>query len=484
MTEALVEPIPPEVAGLRSLLGDSAIYGLSVAALPIALILATPFVARALGPEDFGAVDVLVTLVSLLGLVATAGMDSAVGRSYFDYADEDLLRRRTVVRTAVVIVLSISTVGALIAGVAGFVLTRTAETSVTAAAVVVAVALMPLTNSQLLARSAFLLQRRRVAYLVAGILNAALGAIAAVVLVVLGLGPTGYFLGLAVGSGGALAFSLAASDLLERASWFDRREAAVMLRFGMPLVPAAAAAWMIFALDRTLIAVMKGLDDAGQYGLAAKVTAPMLLVATAFAIAWGPFIMREPLERRRELRARVLPAAAAAAGIVFLWLVLFADQLVDALGGAGFESADRAVPGLALGWLAWTVAIVLQTELGMARRTGVIALVTSCAAAANVILNLLLIPPFGFVGAAWATAAAFGLLAVAYAAIEPQLAPVRHDVRALAGVAAVLAGASSALLAESLTVRALAAAIGTLVLTVLLRRRDRRRLESPTPGPS
>ncbi|MDQ3823108.1 MAG: oligosaccharide flippase family protein, partial [Actinomycetota bacterium] len=172
MSEAFSEPLPPPGGGLRSLFADSAVYGLSAAALPVAVILVTPIVARRLGPEGFGAVDVLTTLVALIGVVAAAGMDSAAVRSYFDYSDAERDRRRTVIRTAVLVVLGSSAAIALAAAAVGAAFAGLSETSVSVAAVLVAVGLMPITNSQLIARVSFLLARRRIAYLVAGLLNA------------------------------------------------------------------------------------------------------------------------------------------------------------------------------------------------------------------------------------------------------------------------------------------------------------------------
>ena len=397
-------------------------------------------------------------------------MDSAAVRSYFDYSEAQGERRATVVRTAVLVVFASSAAIALLGAAGGAAFAASRETTVTVAAVVVAVGLMPVTNSQLIARVSFLLARRRTAYLVAGLLNAALGAGGAVALVELGLGPPGYFAGLALGALAALAFSLSAGGLLRGARWLDRREARVMLRYGLPLVPAAAASWMIFAVDRALIAALKGLDDAGQYGLAAKVTAPMLLVATAFATAWGPFVMRQDAPRRLQVRVRALPGVAAIAGAAFVWLVLFGDRLVELLGGSKFESAERAVPGIALGWLAWTVAIVLQTELAVQRRTGTIAAVTAIAAVVNIVANLVLIPPFGFVGAAWATALSFALLAAMYALHERSLSPAPYRLRTLALVAVTVGAASAALLTQNLATRIGAAAIATVVLALIARR--------------
>ncbi len=68
------------------------------------------------------------------------------------------------------------------------------------------------------------------------------------------------------------------------------------------------------------------------------------------------------------------------------------------------------------------------------------------AAAINVVLNLVLIPPFGMLGAAWATAAAYVSLTVAYGITSHRLWPFAYDrrpaVTILALTAAALLGSS------------------------------------------
>lgn len=443
-----------QARGLRSLFGDSLVYGISVAATPLALVLATPVLARELGPRGYGIVDVLAALLALASIAAMAGLDSAAARTWFDEPDGD--RRLASLRTAMTLVFALScVVGVLLIGI-GVVTAELSESRVGVAAIVAAFGLMPLANAQLMARLGFLLPRRRAAYLAAGLLQATVAAGAAIVLVVVGAGPWGYFVGLGIGAAAALAYSLAQSGLL-RARRFSRDVVGPMLRYGLPLVPAAAAAWLVFAVDRALIVAFRGLEEAGYYGLASKVTAPMLLLVSAFGIAWPPFIFGQPPERRRALRARALTAVLAGAAAFFLLVVLFAEEIVGLLGGGSFDPSARAVPGIALGWLGWAAATVLQTEFAIERRTSVIASATGIAAAANVLLNLALIPRYGFVGAAWATAASFLLLAAIFWHWERRAVRLPYSLPRLAGVIAVTAIGSAALLVESLALRALVA---------------------------
>ena len=457
-----------EPRGLRSVLADSAVYGISIAALPGALLLATPLIARELDPAGFGTVDVLASIVAFLMLVALLGMDSAVGRSYFDYPPGDE-RRRATVRFGLAVAVAVSLGLAVLLALVGAAVFAAGATGTTSAAVVAASVLIPLGSALAIARLSFLLRRQRTAYVTAAALQAIVGVGAAVGLVLAGLGPPGYFVGLAVGAVAALGFSLGLGDLIRApARRLDRAQMRLLLAYGLPLVPAAAATWAVFAVDRTLIASIRDLGEAGYYAIGSKVAAPMMLAISAFAIAWGPFIFNQSRARQPELRARALTVVVASTGVLFLPLVLFAPELVRLLGGDEFRPATRAVPGIALGWLGFAAATVLSTEFSLSRRTRVIAFATMTAGTSNVALNLVLIPPFGFVGAAWATAASFMLLAAIYWLWERRSDPAPYRLGRLAAIAAIVAAATVVGLLTNEGEAAIARAAGLVAGVALL----------------
>ena len=439
--------------GLRSLFGDSLVYGISVAAAPLALVLATPVLARELGPQRATASStVLAALLSLASIVAMVGLDSAAARTWFD--EPDAARRLASLRTALALVFAVSCVVAVLLVLTGVVVAEVGGSRVGTAAVVAAFGLAPARERP--ARGA---ARVPAASAAGGVPDRR---------------PSpgcrgerrrcraGGRWGRTVGvlrrarrrSSGVLVYSLAGSGLLRERS-VARDLVSPMLRYGLPLVPAAAAAWLVFAVDRTLIVAFRGLEEAGYYGLASKVTAPMLLLVSAFGIAWPPFIFGQPSERRLALRARALTAVLAGASGLFLLVVLFADELVGLLGGGSFDPAAEAVPGIAIGWLGWAAATVLQTEFALERRTSVIAVATGIAAAANVLLNLALIPPVrvrrrGLGDGGVVPSARRDLLGLG----APSRQTPRTTFRGWPRVIAVTAAGSAALLSESLAVRA------------------------------
>jgi O-antigen/teichoic acid export membrane protein len=456
--------------GLRALLADSLVYGIAVAAVPAAALLATPILARVLDPAGYGTLDVLASLLALATVVALAGLDQAVTRGFFDHGPGERAERRDIVRTGLTLALAASgalavalaVIGAVVQGARG----ERLGTEVGAAAAA-ALVVLPLATTQTIARLPFLLERRRWTYVGVGLLQAGAGMAAAVALVVAGLGPAGYFLGLALGAACALGLTLARTRILPSAA-FSRARVSAMLRYGIPLVPATVMAWVIFAVDRSLIVSFRDLEEAGYYGIASRATAPLLLAVSAFGVAWSPIIMSQARSRQPELRARALTGVLAVAGGLFLLLVLFSEPLVRLLGGGEYLTATRAVPGLALGWVGWAAATVLLTEFAVTRRTSTIAVVAGLAAAANVLLNLVLIPPYGFEGAAWATAASFWVMALIAWICERRLTVTPYRWTRLAVVALAIAAVSPAATLGSepvdIAVKAVAASVALAVL--------------------
>jgi O-antigen/teichoic acid export membrane protein len=458
--------------GLRALLADSLVYGIAVAAVPAAALLATPVLARVLDPAGYGLLDVLSSLLALATVVALVGLDQAVTRGYFDHAADEVGPRRAVVRTGLTIAVAVSVgLAALLA--AGGALVQVARggdlNTERVGAVAAAILVLPLATTLTVARLPLLLERRRWSYVGIGLLQAGAGVATGVLLVVAGLGPPGYFLGLAFGAACALVLTLARTRPFGPGASWDRAQAGALLRFGVPLVPATVLIWVVFAVDRTLLVSFRDLEEAGYYGLASRVTAPLLLAVSAFGVAWSPLIMSQVRARQPELRARTLTGILAATGSILLVLVVFAEPLVRVFGGSEFAPAVRAVPPLALGWLGWAAATVLLTEFSVTRRTTAIAAVTGVAALANLVLNLALIPPFGFVGAAWATAVSFVLMALVAWAWERRLTRTPYRWGRLAAIAAVLgAAAPAALLPDTFVGHMARAAVCALAIAVLV----------------
>jgi len=181
-------------------------------------------------------------------------------------------------------------------------------------------------------------------------------------------------------------------------------------------------------------------------GLGARVASVVMLMVTAFQLAWPPFaygIVDD--ERARRTYRDVLTWWLAIALAVTLGLGLLRDPVVRAIASFSPDSAQWSGAGNVLAWLALGLAFygayyVVGVAVGRVKRTQLNWVVTGVAAVANVLLCALLIPHYGATGAAAATAIAYALMAAAMIVRGNHVFPVRYDwpraaaLLALAGV--------------------------------------------------
>ncbi|MEO5985683.1 MAG: polysaccharide biosynthesis C-terminal domain-containing protein, partial [Candidatus Limnocylindria bacterium] len=138
------------------------------------------------------------------------------------------------------------------------------------------------------------------------------------------------------------------------------------------------------------------------------------LLAQSFNAAWVPFFYRYGSTRlgpgiHREMTTLVV-AAFAALGAA---LALNATLIVGVIAAPEYGPAADIIPILVLAFVAHVFYITVVTVLFHERQTGILPLITAGSAAANVAVNLALIPLIGIFGAAWATLAAFSVMAIA-----------------------------------------------------------------------
>ena len=210
---------------------------------------------------------------------------------------------------------------------------------------------------------------------------------------------------------------------------FSRPELKRMLAYGLPLVPAILAAWALALVDRIILSRLGSLAQVGQYAIANRLASLLMLALTAFLFALTPFLFSTYAEdpaQEKAARARTLTYLTFILSLVGLVLTLFAKEIVDVVAPR-FSEAYNAVGPLMLGAVGYGLVSVLTVGFSIARKTGRLALLAVMAAALNIGLNFALIPPFGVVGAAFATAVGYGFLAASYYWVAQRVYPTPYE---------------------------------------------------------
>jgi len=213
-----------------------------------------------------------------------------------------------------------------------------------------------------------------------------------------------------------------------------------MIRFGLPTMPAELSLYSLSFIDRILIVRLAGLAEAGLYALAIKFAQGMNVLARGFQLAFPPlaYSIADDDEARRAYSLIVTWFAAVCAFFVAgLWLL--ARWIVDLLAAPEYFDAYEAIGLLATGIALYSLYLVLVVVLGRTGRTEFNLPATLAGTVANVVLNLLLIPPLGIVGAGIALVASYALVLGLMYALTQRLFPVPYEWGRLALLVAITA---------------------------------------------
>ena len=255
----------------------------------------------------------------------------------------------------------------------------------------------------------FRVEERSAAFVSASIANILVTVGATLILVVaLDKGPIGVIVGNFTGTLAVYAV-LVLYRREQLGLEFDRDLLRRMNTFGLPLVPSALFLWVTNFSDRIFLVKLADVHEVGLYSVGVRIASALVLLLTAFRLAWPAFaysIDDDAAARRTYayvLTYLVVVTTWVATGLALLspWIVRWITSKPD------YESASRVVGPLAFSTVAFAGYMVVAIGVGRSRRTQFNWVVTGAAAIVNIALNLILIPPYGMMGAAIATIAAY-----------------------------------------------------------------------------
>src|SRR3954447_277034 len=268
---------------------------------------------------DYGVSEIVVTAVVLASIPLRLGLGEAVVRFWF--LDEDEARRRRVARATVAATFWVTTLAGLallpFAGDLSELLLDHRDAVVLAFGLV---GLWAFTNLEV-AKALLRVEERWRAFIVATVANVTLTVVLTVTLVVIR----------DEGARGLVAGNFVASAVTVVALWVALRRyvgfvpGAATLRpllgFGLPTVPADAAAFALNVIDRAYLLRADSAGAAGRYSLAVKVASVVIVAVRGFQYAWPPlaYSATDDEEARRLY------------GVVTTWFLAITGLVVAAL---------------------------------------------------------------------------------------------------------------------------------------------------------
>ncbi|HEX9968220.1 MAG TPA: lipopolysaccharide biosynthesis protein [Solirubrobacterales bacterium] len=425
---------------LRRLATTGAAYTAANILSKLIAVALLPLYTRYLAPADYGVAEVLFAAVVAASIVVRFGVIEAVLRFYYK-AGEDPDR---VVAASFAALFWFATAAALIALPFAAPLSEALLDQRAPDLMRIAIAGLWVATLHEYLLTLFRLEERARAFFAVTIANV-IAAIALTVALVVGAdeGARGLLLGSYV-SGGLFVLGLIVVHWQRLSLDPDPPLLRRMLRFGLPTMPAELSLYALNFVDRIIIIRTLGAAEAGLYALAIKFAQGVNILARGFQLAWPPLAYSiEDDDEARRVYARVVTLFLAACALVVAGLWLFARWIARALAAPEFFESYEAVGLISAAIALYALYMVQLVILGRTGRTELNFPATFAALLVNVVLNLLLVPPLGIVGAGLALVASYLVVVALMYGFTQRLFPVPYEwgrlARVVLGAAAVVA---------------------------------------------
>ena len=394
------------ISRLARLGKDSIVYGLGAVLAKGVAFFTIPIYTRIFSPADYGIIEMMLTISSLLSAFLVMGMDSAQSFYFFEQKAHGLRAQAMVVSSILQWRLLWGTV---IVGVAliGAPLWNRWFFNEDLGFTIFAAAFFGALFSQILSQSIeiFRLLYRPWSYISVTLAQTFLSvAFVLFLIVALRQGIVGFFVG-----------SAAASFLLACWSWSRVREYVdfsslhtvwwpKLLKFGAPLLPGGLAFYVMSTADRWFIQHYHDTTALGQYAIAAKFALLMALMIETFRKAWWPIAMDAMHSEDGPQTFRMIARLFMGVGVAgVIGLTFIVPWLMRLLTTPDYFSAWKMTGILAWQSLFYGFFLVGSAGIWKAEKTWITSLLMIGAALFNVFLNYLLVPPYAGLGAALAT---------------------------------------------------------------------------------
>ncbi len=392
------------ISGFARLTRDLAVFATGAIAGKLVGLLLLPIITRALGPVEYGRLDLLSTMGSASITILWLGTDVALVRLLAELPDGS--RARTVITSFFALLggLLLPWIAALVLFAAP--LSEALFGTTAYAGAMQAVALVIATGTfQIATLTVFRARRQPREYaLVVGTSLVVNGIGVIALLAFWAQDAQTVLLAWAASQGIAGVIGLL---VLGRSTFGppSRDLARQLLWLGLPLVPAVALTWAAEFVNRAILSTGAGLSEVGYLSVAVRIASLATLVVSGFQLAWQPqafAIGTSPSGLHRTARdgERILVLLS----LVVALIGVVGPELVLVLAGTPYAPAIAAVGPMLVAALGTGLVMVAAMPWALAKQMSVIGVAGAAGATLSIALNLVLAPSFGSGGTAVAIA--------------------------------------------------------------------------------
>jgi len=364
-----------------------------------------PIYTRLLSVSDYGIVSVYTTMVTIMAILTGADLHAGIGRAQIDFGDKYKEYLSSVLSLSLLLFASVFLIGYFFKGFFGRITGLPSKLFVFAMVGGYLSFIFNYFNSHLLFAQK---------YKTKSILNISksLGQIILSIIFIMLLIEDKY-LGRVYGS---LVISLIFAApifwivLFKGKKLFYKEAWKYALVIGIPLIPHNLSHILLSQFDRMAINSIVGSAEAGLYSFAYNIGMIPLVFWGAFNSAWVPWFYKQLAKKRNDYVRKVAKIYAIGFLIITISIMALGPELGLIMAPSTYQAGIRIIPVIVSSYFFQFLYTIYVNFAFYQKKTFAISIGTIATGTINVVLNLLLIPIFGYEIAAWTTVVSYFFL--------------------------------------------------------------------------
>ena len=202
------------------------------------------------------------------------------------------------------------------------------------------------------------------------------------------------------------------------------------MKYSLPMIPQALGSILYLYVDKLILGLYVPLAMIGLYSIADRISVLLRVVVNSFGDAVSPNFMRESVEDKAAVVAKyknIITKWAVVISCAYLVLALFTEELIKIMTPAQYHSAYVFVPILLGAYIFKGLYNFAVSTVMFEKKTLVIPVMSFTAGICNAVLNLLLIPRYGTIAAAWTTLGSYILYFLLAFYFSNRYYPLKYD---------------------------------------------------------
>ncbi len=202
---------------------------------------------------------------------------------------------------------------------------------------------------------------------------------------------------------------------------FRKKHIIYIFSYTLPLLVSSLSDQILSQFDRIMINSIIDSKAAGFYSIGYNIGMLTLLVISAVQMSIGPDFFRYMKDSNFQKLDKLVDRMFSFVFIFGLGLILFGENILFFLSDPKFYAGVAVIPPVVAGYVFYGLFAYYSSYISYIKKNIYLTITTLIAGLTNIILNIIYIPKFGFVAAAYTTLVSYFILFFSLWLIEKYL---------------------------------------------------------------